>query len=218
MKRFKAILFDLDGVIVNTENLHRTSFNELVKKHKIRISKKEWEQRFLGTSMRYVITTKLGENNIKLNIKRSIMQRGVLFRRKLRSYKIKMQPGFTKFYKKIKNLDYKMIVASGSRDENIKAMLRNVGLLEAIDYVGIDEVGNRRKPAPDIYLRAMKKLGVKPKDCIAFEDSIHGVGAAKNAGVFCVALLTTTPKRKLVKANAIIKNFSDPKLKKIMGW
>ena len=218
MERFKAILFDLDGVIVNSENLHRTSFNDLVKKYKIHISKKEWEQRFLGTSMRYIATTKLGENNIKLNIDRFIIHRGLLFRKKLRSYKIKMQPGFIKFYNKTKKLGYKMIIASGSRDENIKAMLRNIGLLKEIRYVGVDEVNGKRKPAPDIYIRAMKKLKVKAKNCIAFEDSIHGVGSAKNAGVFCVALLTTTPRRRLIKANAIIKNFSDSKLKKIMGW
>ena len=218
MKHFKAILFDLDGVIVNTEHLHRASFNELVKKYKIKISKDEWEQRFLGTSMRYVATKKFEENNIRWNIEKFIKQRGILFRKKLRDYKINMQPGFRRFYNKTKNLNYKMIVASGSRGENIKAMLRNVGLLGKIGYVGVDQVGGKRKPAPDIYIRAMKKLKVKPKECIAFEDSIHGVGAAKNAKVFCVALLTTSPKRKLINANAIIKNFSDPKLKKIMGW
>ena len=98
-------------------------------------------------------------------------------------------------------------MVSGAHHKNLKAMLENIGV--EMEYLGIEDYP-RRKPFPDCFLAGARKMGVKPEECVVFEDSFAGVKAAKAAGMHCVALTTTSPPEKLKKlgADIVVRNFA----------
>ncbi|HYV33635.1 MAG TPA: HAD family phosphatase, partial [Candidatus Limnocylindria bacterium] len=81
----------------------------------------------------------------------------------------------------------------------------------------IDASGVKRgKPSPDIFLKAARNLKVKPSDCIIFEDTFHGIEAAKRAGMKVVALATSHPAKEIRHADLVIKDFTKIKISKLL--
>jgi beta-phosphoglucomutase family hydrolase len=204
----KAIIFDMDGVIVDSEQLHLDAFNESIKKFGIKIGMKEWSTRYVGTGTRFIMSDVLKRNFVDEEIAPLIKRWRRNFRKLLKENGIETIPGFEKFNKLINKLKLKKIVASGGHKKIIVLMLKSLGLEKEFGVVSIDDVKNR-KPHPEIFLLAAEKLRVKPNECIVIEDTIAGVEAAKRAGMLCIALTTTTSKENLRKADYIFKNFKE---------
>ena len=100
-----------------------------------------------------------------------------------------------------------MALATSAPAENVKLVFAKTKLKKYFDFV-IDASGvTNGKPAPDIFLKAAKKLGVRPKNCVVFEDAPNGVRAARQARMRVVAVTTTYTKKQLPKAGWYIKNF-----------
>lgn len=203
----KAIIFDLDGVIADSEELHLYSFNDVVKKFGIKINMMEWSTRYVGTGTFFIMSDVLKSNGIDEDVKPLIKRWRRNFIGLLGKKKIRTIPGFTKFNTLINRLKLKKIIASGGHNRIIFLMLKSLGLEKEFKFVSIDDVKNR-KPHPEIFLLAAKRLGIKPNECIVIEDTIAGVEAAKRAGMICIALTTTTSKENLRKADFIFKDFT----------
>ncbi|MBP9765178.1 HAD family phosphatase, partial [Candidatus Babeliales bacterium] len=80
----------------------------------------------------------------------------------------------------------------------------------------IDRVNKQAKPKPDVYLFAAEQLGVQPDECIAIEDSAHGIAAAKAAKMFCIGINTGNDKHSLTQADLIIDSYNEIDLKKLL--
>jgi beta-phosphoglucomutase-like phosphatase (HAD superfamily) len=95
-------------------------------------------------------------------------------------------------------------VASSADGIKVHANLRKIGLpFEFWDALVVGEDAQRKKPAPDAFLFAAKKLGVMPLECVVVEDAVNGVQAAKTAGMRCVAVATTFPADRLREADVV---------------
>lgn len=105
-----------------------------------------------------------------------------------------------------------MALATSAPPKNVALVFKKTKLKKYFKFV-IDATGVKHgKPAPDIFLKAAKKLGAKPQNCVVFEDALNGVTAARRAKMKLVAVTTTYTKNQLAPANWFIKDFSKIKL------
>ena len=214
----KAIIFDMDGVIVDSENIHRISFNECFKELGIYFEKGAWGNKYAGSSTENIIETIFKQRGIPLdNIKDLVAKRRTYYFKILKKNGIKTIPGFKMFFNEVKKSDLKYAVVSGSSREIIEVTLGKVGVLKDFKiYLGKEDY-EKKKPEPDSFLKGAKILKVKPSECLVFEDAVVGVRAAKAAGMKCVALTSTTLKENLKGADLFINNFTGLDLKNLIA-
>lgn len=119
--------------------------------------------------------------------------------------------GFVDFHKKVIDKNLKVSIATNAEDQTLQVIKDKLGLH---NYFGthiynITDVNFVHKPAPDLYLHAAKKLGLEPHECIAIEDSTHGINAAVAAGMFCIGINTGKDHAALSNADMIIEGYND---------
>ncbi|MEK7139688.1 MAG: HAD family phosphatase [Patescibacteria group bacterium] len=186
----KALIWDVDGVLVDTERLHWLAWRQMFTEEGKTLTLPVY-QPFIGRG---------GGDNMrdlcaKLNV---VADREALTRRRREIYRQLRQRGIPVIGENVALVrqftrDFPaliQVVASSSRQSDIRENLAAAGLTDAFQFAVSfeDRPGLKRKPAPDLYLAAVAKIGLPAASCLAFEDTEHGVAAAKTAGVRCVAL------------------------------
>ncbi len=203
----KAVIFDLDGVIADSMNLHFEAEKKTLLKYGISATTVE-----LAAYSGNKVTVKFSEMLRKHGVKAS--PEDVLKVHVSESYeyiKLNVAPvqGAIKLLKELNRKKLKLCVASGSPRifvEFVVDKFRIRGLFEFI-LTGDDVVNS--KPDPEMFLKAAQKKGCKPNECIVMEDALNGIQAAKAAGMKCVAIATTHEKDELAAADKIIGSFSE---------
>ena len=178
----KAVLFDMDGLMVDTESLATEAFIHSAKKQGYDMTKEEtllvlgfttksiydfWENYFKNSD---VSGKRLVDNHYKYI-------EDILFTTGPRK-----MPYIEELLKYLKNSNYKVAVASSSSMNHIINNMEKTGLKKYIDEFASGTEVENGKPAPDVFLLAAKRLGVKPEECLVLEDSKAGVIAGSSAG------------------------------------
>jgi beta-phosphoglucomutase len=189
MTEKKAIIFDLDGVIVDTATFHFYAWRNLARKLGIDFNEKDNEQ-LKGVSRVESLKKILewGNKSIPDDEFEKLMEEK---NRDYLSYVDQMQPGDilpgvmpTLEFLKVK----KVRMAIGSASKNTKRILNNVGLLDLFDAIVDGIKVTKAKPDPEVFLTGANNLNVDPKECLVFEDSIAGVTAANAGGFLSVGI------------------------------
>ena len=215
LKGIKAIIFDLDGVVVDSEHAHLATFNQVLEELGIKIDEKTWNHNYTGVGSFRIIEDVFRRNGISHNVREWVGKRAELYQKYIEKNGLPEIPGFVAFHSFVKQHGIKTIVASGGHRSHIAASLKSIGLPK-MRYVGLEDVLHP-KPHPEMFLLAAKKLGVKPSECIVFEDSLAGVTAARSAGMGCIALSTTLPAKVLAgRAIAIVPNYRSKKVRNLV--
>ncbi len=203
----KAVIFDMDGVLADTEKLHEKATAIVLAKFNIKLTHKIYGRYFFGKADRESFTEIFKKNNIKkYDIDECLKKKRDSFIKS--ATKIKIFEGVSKIIEKLKN-NHKLAVASNSSRKEVKKILDSTNLKKNLKIsVCGDEVKNP-KPAPEIYLKIAEKLDVNPEECIVIEDSVFGVKAAKAAGMNVIAITNTVRKKELKEADFIIKNLNE---------
>jgi len=216
----KAILFDMDGVIADTEEAYRQALNNVVKKLGIHIEKDAWFSRFPGTGLKYIMSTVLTEK--KYNITSGILTHWIsLWAQEYQTFvergEIKLIKGFLKFNRQVNEAGLKKIIVTGSNKENTKLVLQSYGIDSEFEIIGDEDIENA-KPSPDGFLKAAQILGCQPSECRVVEDAVVGIQAAKAAGMKCLALTTSTSEETLAKEKPylICNNYIDLKIEDLV--
>ncbi len=203
----KAILFDMDGVIINSEPIHSKVESSLL----VELGAKVTEDDFLkyaGMPFDAIAADVLKKDKddpvIKDVVKKKFDRMLPLCEKELKTY-----PNVTETLKQLKK-EFSLALASSSISVFIKYVIKKFNLSDNFDVVvsAADDVKNG-KPAPDIFLKAAEKLNVKPEECVVVEDALNGIKAAKAAGMKCIANTNSFPKDKLTEADLIIDNFNE---------
>ena len=206
-KRHIAMIFDLDGVLVNSTPLHVRAWENYLQTLGVHVG--DLEQRMHGKRNAELVRDLLGNNLSDDMVFEHGASKERLFREMLGAdgdrYRV---PGLCEFLERHKNV--LKAVASNAEPANIEFILRQFGLGQFFRVMIDGFQVNRPKPFPDIYLKAAAALEVDPKNCIVFEDSPTGVQAARAARMRIVGVETTATEFGPVDLR--IKDFLDPQL------
>lgn len=183
----KALIFDFDGLILDTETALLRSWEEIYAEYGITISRVEWAS-LLGTSTDLPAAYEIIEKHIGEPIDRkSIRTRRV--QRELELLKSEeVMPGVLDIITEARERGLRLGVASSSDRKWVIGHLMKLGLHAQFESIRCADDVSHTKPAPDLYLAVLRDMGLQPHQAIVFEDSFHGVEAAIAAGIFCVAV------------------------------
>ena len=198
----KAVIWDMDGVIADTAPYHFKAWQEVFQKRGVTFTEKDF-WRLFGQRNDSIIGKVLGKKVPQAEIETIANEKEESFRRRVRQ-NLKPFPGVVDLMKSLHMNGFRMALASSAPIENIELIIRGLGINDCFQSIVSGKDVILGKPDPQTFLLAAKKLGVKPKNCIVIEDAIAGVTAAKRAGMRCIAVANTNPKKNLVEADLIV--------------
>jgi HAD superfamily hydrolase (TIGR01509 family) len=204
----KAIILDFDGVIVDSEPIHMLTFQELLGPLGVKIEKKRWYREFVGTGSRTIMKRLFDEFNIKEDADAYVARRKQLFASYVEKGAVKPVNGIAEFLKIAREKNLKLAIASGSHKNSIVQLLKMFGLESFFDAVVGAEDTVRKKPDPEPFLTAAKKLNIPPSDCLVVEDGLPGMKAAEAAGM-SVVMMRSAASSHLNNDVVIINDFSE---------
>jgi len=208
----KAFLFDFDGVVIDSEPVHFKTFMDFVRPLGIEVDEERWYREFAGTGSKNIFTVLLGEAGItdEKTIDEYVEKRKKIYGELIRKGEVRIKPGINEILELAERRNIRKAVVSGGHRENIITALSVLGLENKFEFILGSGDYERRKPHPDAFLTAAKKMNVAPDECMVFEDSVSGFTAAKNAGMKIILLDSPAIKNiKKEEALAVIKDFRD---------
>lgn len=210
----KAIIFDFDGTIADTETLHMKAFQRVLSEEGLSMTDEDYYTYYLAMNDRDCITTVYHDRGTPL----TSAKLNDLTKRKAIYYNLFLQehpvffPCVVSFIREVSAV-YPLAIASGALRHEIVSMLGRIDLLDAFVCIVSAEDVVHGKPAPEAFLKAMTLINrqtnrsIQPAECLVLEDSTHGVTAAKTAGMRCVAVTNSYPADHLNEADQIITSF-----------
>lgn len=204
---WKAILFDMDGVLVDSEEYIFEAARLMFAEHGVNVKPAD-ALPFVGTGENSYISGIGRTNGFEVDIERDKARTYQIYG-EITQGKLYPLPGTHKFIAQCQSMGLKMAVASSADRVKIDINLKGIGLsADSFDAVVSGEDVERKKPFPDIYLLAAERIGVNPADCLVIEDAVSGVKAGKAAGAKCLALTTSFPAEELTEADKIVDSLA----------
>lgn len=214
----KAIIFDFDGVLADTMQIHLESEQRIFEKLGLKISKGELAE-FFGMKVSEFIKTVLKEKGLKGDWRELLKEKYAVMEELIEQKGVKAIPSIVEFVKKVKRKNLRLAIASGSRKKFINSVLKKIGLMDCFQVVLGEEDVQKGKPNAEIFLKCAELLGVKPGECLVIEDAENGIIAAKKAGMKVIALKSEfSGKQDLSKADKVINTFGGFELKSVLKW
>lgn len=211
----KAFIFDMDGVIIDSEPIHFEVEIETVKYFGAEINHQQLE-RFVGMTGPEMWTLLKQEYNLPHPVEDILkyqLENKILA---VRAAELEPIEGIKEVILELKQRQIPVGIASSSSPEFIREVLRKFGLTEYFDCVVSGEEVPKGKPAPDVYLKAAELLGINPEDCVVLEDSAHGITAAKAAGMTCIGYINpNSGNQNLSQADLVVSSITEINLEKL---
>jgi beta-phosphoglucomutase len=212
----KGVLFDMDGVLVDSEHFICKAAVMMFRELGIDVSPQDF-QPFVGMGENRYIGGVAERHGIKVNIEKVKARTYEIYENIVRG-KLSPLPGAHEFISKCRNKGLKLALATSADSIKMEVNLKEIGLsrntFQTI-ITGLDV--KKKKPFPDIYLEAAKRLGLKPGDCLVVEDAVSGIEAAKAAGCRCLAVTSSFNAAALKEADWICDSLTDVP-EKVLNW
>jgi len=212
---FRALVFDFDGLILDTEEPIYRSWLEVYEAHGETLPFERWVHIVGSTTAEFnpqhYLEERLGRPLAQDVIDRRIERRVELILAE------QLLPGILQHIEAAKALGLKLAVASSSTRDWVSGHLERLGILGSFDCVRCRDDVNNAKPAPDLYLAVLECLAVSAREAIAIEDSPNGVTAAKRAGMRCVAIPNSiTANLDLSAADLVLRSLAEITLPELL--
>jgi len=212
----RAVVFDMDGVLCDSEALINLAAITMFRERGLKALPEDFlpfvgagENRYLGG-----VAEKYGHVLDVAEAKRRTYEIYL----SLVPERLEAFAGAVELVRKCRNAGWKTAIASSADRIKVEANLRKIGLPpESWDAVVTGEDVAARKPAPDIFLAAATKIGATPAECAVVEDAVHGVEAAKTAGMRCVAVAQTFAAEKLAAADLVLSSIKEVTVENLAG-
>lgn len=197
----RAILWDMDGVLADTSQLHFATWELVLNEEGIPFDRQKFH-RIFGLKNRDLLPFLAGKPMDPEWVDRISDQKELAFRQSLPG--LQPFPGVVEWLLRFKSWGWKQAVASSAPPENVDALVDVLGIREYFDSL-VTPGDLPGKPDPAVFLKASQELDVLPAHCIVIEDSIPGLEAARKAGMFCIAVTTTNPPEALTRADVVVE-------------
>jgi beta-phosphoglucomutase len=203
----KAVLFDMDGVLVDSEEFICKAAIEMFREKGLIVKPEDFIP-FVGTGENRYIGGVAEKYNFPVDIQ-EVKKRTYEIYRTLVQNKLRPLPGVKEFINSCKDRKLKIAVATSADEVKMRINLMEIGLpVETFDTTVNGLQIERKKPFPDIYLKAAELLGVPPENCLVVEDAPSGIKAARAAGMKCLAVMSSFEEEELKGADWIVKDLA----------
>ena len=206
----KAIVFDFDGVLADSEPLHLRAYQEVLSALGITLTHDEYYAHYLGYDDEGVFTTVAAAHGFELDARRLdalIAEKGRVFDAIVESGEL-LYPSAISCVERMAAA-FPLGIASGALRHEIEAILRGGRLNHHFAFIVASGDTPEGKPAPDPYRRAVELHAVMPAECVAIEDSRWGIESAKSAGLWCIAITNTYPHDQLTQADRVVDSLDE---------
>jgi beta-phosphoglucomutase family hydrolase len=184
----KAVIFDMDGVISDTQKLHAEVESKLLARFGVVLSPEEITKRYAGVRTREFFSRLLEEQGAVFDIDQILEEKWEEMAI-LADDKVEEIPGSIALIKSLKAAKFPLAVASASNLRYVTTVLKKLGVDDAFDSVVSGDMVQKGKPDPESFLLAATNLGISPEQCLVIEDGISGMEAARSAGMYCIGLV-----------------------------
>ncbi len=211
VKMYKAVLFDLDGVIADTMSLHYEAFRQAFAKYGLQVTPLEiYELEGMPSKdVGKALVKRKGARLTDEQVLKAVEDKREIYR-SLAAKDAKTFPGVTETLRMLRENGIKLALVTGSNLKTVTEVLKKISLEEAFDTVISGDDTPRGKPHPDPYVKGMDRLGIPPANCVVVENAPLGVESAKAANVgYVIGVTTTLPAEYLKGADDIMPSFSD---------
>jgi beta-phosphoglucomutase-like phosphatase (HAD superfamily)/membrane protease YdiL (CAAX protease family) len=215
-RKIEAVIFDMDGVLSDSEPLINAAAVAMFQEKGLAVQPEDFHP-FLGSGDDRYLGGVAAKYDFAIDLLSAKKRTCEIYLDRVASG-LEAFPGAVELVRVCKNAGLKVAVASSGDRIKIEASLNKIGLPpEMWDAIVTAEEVPHKKPEPDIYLAAARKLGLSPEQCVAIEDAVSGVQAAKGAGMRCVAVAHTFPPEPLQFADLVKQRVSELSLDDLVG-
>ncbi len=200
-----AVLWDMDGVLADTSQLHFATWELILTEQGIPFDRQKFHYIY-GLKNRDLLPYLAGKPVESQWAERIAAQKEQAFRQALPGH-LQPLPGVVHWLKRFKDWGCKQAVASSAPPENVEALVDELHIRPYFDAL-VTPGDLPGKPNPAVFLLAARHLEVLPEDCIVIEDSIPGIEAAKAANMHCIAVTTTNPPDALTQADIVVETLA----------
>lgn len=217
MMKPEAVIFDMDGVLIDSEPIHCEIERKIFDKLGVVVTE-ALHRSYMGASGDFMYADLKSRFGLSATVE-ELVEMDDLFRCDYIKLLTGIHPndGVISLLREIKMAGLKLAVATSSSPQIVDILLNRCQIAPFFDAIVTTSEAGNSKPSPDVYLLAAQKIGVAPASCIVFEDSPNGLLAAKKAGMYCVAVQTgSISEHELSKRDYLIQSFNEITLPKLI--
>ncbi|MFC1655597.1 HAD family hydrolase [Patescibacteria group bacterium] len=206
---YKAVLFDMDGVIIDSEPVRQAQEKELFKKLGMNVTDEE-HQSYVGTTSEGMWQGIKSNHDTPHSVKELVEMEQSNYLSHLEEYNDQYpMPGVVDLIKNLHENSMTLVVASSACMKNIEVVVKKFELEKYFTKLVSGEEVPKGKPAPDVFLEAAKQINMTPEQCVVIEDAMNGIAAAKAAEMKCIGISSPhrTP-QDLSKADLVVDHLS----------
>jgi len=206
----KAVIFDLDGLLIDSQPLQYKAYSQVFLKYGFPISKQEWEDEWIHNSIS--CNGWVQKNNLPLDFEKMRSEKKKIYERLVLT-DLKLKDGANNAINRLL-IEYPLCIASASRKSSIDVISNKFDFSSRFQKIISDKESHidRPKPYPDIFLYVAKVMKILPEECLVIEDSVAGLKAARSANMKCVVCPDSFCKIELSEfkdADRVIKSLNE---------
>lgn len=215
MAEVRGVIFDWDGVVIDSSRAHEESWELLARERGVPLPEGFFMRTF-GMRNQQIIPEWFGVQDAG-EVQRLGDRKEELYRDILRRDGIRALPGVVELLRALKQAGIPRVVGSSTPRKNIDTVMDTAGLGGLFDAIVSAEDVTRGKPEPDVFLQAGAKIGRTPAECVVIEDAHVGIEAARRAGMRVIAVATTHPMESLQDATLVLPDLSGVGLPELLA-
>jgi beta-phosphoglucomutase family hydrolase len=206
MVKIKAVLWDMDGVLVDSGELHYQAWLETLTALSIPFDHEKFRQTF-GMNNAGILSALMGKPPEPDFLEMVSNRKETLFRQHIHGH-LHLLPGVLEWLTQLSEKGVLQAVASSAPQENIEVIVDDLNIRDYFSAL-VSGYSLPGKPDPAVFLEAARQLGVEPRQCVVLEDAMAGITAARKAGMKCLAVSTTNPRSALSAADIVVDSLEE---------
>lgn len=201
----EAFIFDMDGVMLDSEPLQLRSFNTVLERYGVSVSMPEFKEKYIGCRDVQICEAMVADFHLPISPEAFVAEKRSIYLQIIAAENVPATAGLTAAVEALYAL-LPLAIASSSSVREIELIAKKFGIRDLFTVIVSAHQVSHGKSAPDVYLKASELLGVPPEACGVIEDTRTGIRSAKAAGMNCIAITTTHTADELNEANKIISS------------